>query len=316
MELKSEYDPHNGESEPTFGFDGRIYPVKSFGEISITDSPNASWEVGPRGFRYDREWMVTAPDGTFLTQREIPPFALIHPQMTSEHLTLRAPGFEDFQLPLHVDGPRMNTSIWRDQGVQGIDQGPVVAEWIQTFVGEFVDRNPGCLPKSFTLPSAFNLVRIAPDYIRQVDQTWALREVDQTGFADGFPFLLIGGGTLIELNRRIAEEGGAPVDMRHFRPNLIATHNQPHIEDGWKRIRIGDVEFDVVKPCARCKIVTVDPDKGLAVRQDVLRILGEYRKARQLGVENVGGVLFGQNLVHCNTGTIRPSDQIEVLEYI
>src|SRR3989338_2076253 len=135
--------------------------------------------------------MVATPDGTFLTQREIPPFGLIRPQLTNTHLILRAhnSAVADFHLPLNVEGPSMDTRIWRDEGVQGIDQGPEVAAWIRTFVGDFVSQNPGCLPKNFTLPDVFKFVRMAPDYKRQVDQTWAFRETDQTGYADGFPFL-------------------------------------------------------------------------------------------------------------------------------
>ena len=36
----------------------------------------------------------------------------------------------------------------------------------------------------------------------------------------------------------------------------------PFAEDEWRAIRIGDVEFDVVKPCERCIFTTVDPLTG------------------------------------------------------
>ncbi|MGU0161566.1 hypothetical protein ACVXHB_23905 [Escherichia coli] len=32
-------------------------------------------------------------------------------------------------------------------------------------------------------------------------------------------------------------------------------------------IRIGDVVFDVVKPCSRCIFTTVSPEKGQNIRQ-------------------------------------------------
>ncbi|WP_270947562.1 MOSC domain-containing protein, partial [Klebsiella pneumoniae] len=33
-------------------------------------------------------------------------------------------------------------------------------------------------------------------------------------------------------------------------------------EDSWKVIRIGEVVFDVAKPCSRCIFTTVSPERG------------------------------------------------------
>jgi uncharacterized protein YcbX len=50
--------------------------------------------------------------------------------------------------------------------------------------------------------------------------------------------------------------------MLRFRPNLVIEGSEAYAEDSWKRIRIGDVEFRVVKPCARCILTTIDPQTG------------------------------------------------------
>jgi uncharacterized protein len=71
----------------------------------------------------------------------------------------------------------------------------------------------------------------------------------------------------------------------------------PHAEDGWRRIRVGDVTFDVVKPCARCAVTTVDQRSGVRGKEP-LRTLATYR-ARNLQV------YFGQNLVHRKGGRLR-----------
>jgi uncharacterized protein YcbX len=71
-------------------------------------------------------------------------------------------------------------------------------------------------------------------------------------------------------------------------------------EDGWRRLRMGDVQFDGVKNCVRCVFTTVDPDSGDKHPQlEPLRTLGSYRRRPE------GGVFFGQNLIPRTLGTVR-----------
>ncbi|MEZ9418075.1 MOSC domain-containing protein, partial [Vibrio sp. 10N.286.49.E1] len=64
-------------------------------------------------------------------------------------------------------------------------------------------------------------------------------------FADGYPMLIISQASLDELNRRSPEIHS----MDQFRTNFVVSNTDPFAEDGWKRIRIGEVEFEAVKPC-------------------------------------------------------------------
>ena len=41
-------------------------------------------------------------------------------------------------------------------------------------------------------------------------------------------------------------------------PNLVVTGTEAYAEDSWHRLRIGEVEFEVVKPCSRCVLTTVN----------------------------------------------------------
>ncbi len=50
--------------------------------------------------------------------------------------------------------------------------------------------------------------------------------------------------------------------MEQFRPNLVVSGASAREEDSWKVIRIGDVVFDVVKPCSRCIFTTVSPERA------------------------------------------------------
>jgi len=93
-------------------------------------------------------------------------------------------------------------------------------------------------------------------------------------FADRYPLLLIGEGSLSELNRR------SPVlhSMDQFRTNLVVSDAEPFAEDSWKRIKIGEVELEVAGPCSRCSMTTVDLETDqLRPSREPLRTLSQFR---------------------------------------
>ena len=107
----------------------------------------------------------------------------------------------------------------------------------------------------------------------------------------------------MQLNLRLA----APVPILRFRPNLVVAGTEPHAEDGWKRIRVGSVEFDVLKPCVLCVCTTVVVERGAhAPAGEPLRTLTKYRRSPE-------GVTFGQNLIPRGRGILRRGDPVEVL---
>jgi uncharacterized protein YcbX len=255
------------------------YPIKSCGGISVTGA-----DVESRGFRYDRMCMVTDPEGGFLTQRDHPRLALIRPRVVGSTLVLSGPGLADLELELADTGPASTVKVW-DDSCLAVDQGDPAGVWLSRFLG---------------VPC--RLVRMQKDHVRPIDPDYATGEDDQVGFADGFPFLLISQASLADLNSRLAE----PLPMNRFRPNIVVDGCAAFAEDGWKHIRIGDMTFSVVKPCARCVVTTTD--QATAERdQEPLRTLATYRQVPNRGV------MFGQNLIHRGTGTIRTGDRVDVV---
>ncbi|MBA3643101.1 MAG: MOSC domain-containing protein [Chloroflexia bacterium] len=257
------------------------YPIKSCAGTALTEAA-----LGPRGILHDREFvLVEAATGTFLTQRELPPLALIRPTLTDGRLHLAAPEMPPLTIPIATRGDARDIVVWRDT-CPAIDQGPESAAWFTAFLG--LDCR---------------LMRMAEDHQRQVDPAYA--EIgDQVGFADGFPVLLISEESLADLNSRLE----TPLPMNRFRPNVVvAGAGEPYQEDGWTRITIGEasgVAFRVVKSCARCAITTTD--QATAARgKEPLRTLATYRKGER-------GVYFGQNLIHDAPGTLRLGDVVRV----
>jgi uncharacterized protein YcbX len=209
--------------------------------------------------------------------------ALIEPDIDAGGgLVLNAPGMPDCRAPAVRIGLEIKVRVW-DDWCGSIDQGDEIARWLSDY-----------------LECECRLVRLADMTVRHLDERYS--RSGETGFADGFPFLLISEESLTDLNGRLVE----PLPMNRFRPNIVATGSSSYAEDGWQTIRIGTLEFRVVKPCARCVITTVDQATGNKGTEP-LKTLATYRKSER-------GVMFGQNLVHCGSGSISVGDPIEVLE--
>lgn len=266
-----------------------IYPLKSGAAVGVDSTTVES--MGPRG---DRRYMLVDRRGGFVTQRTHPKMALINAQSGSEGaLTLSFSGRS-----LTVAQPTTETgesetlpvTIWDDTVVARVCSSAASAD-ISEFLGDDL-----------------RLVHIADDTVRQVDLTYA-RPTDAVGFADGFPFLALSEGSLADLNGRLS----TPVSMRHFRPNLVIGGTLPFAEDSWLQIRIGTVVFDVVKPCARCTMTTVDPRRGVKTGREPLATLASYR---QLQSPQSNEVFFGQNLVHRGSGVLRVGHKVEVLRTV
>lgn len=96
--------------------------------------------------------------------------------------------------------------------------------------------------------------------------------------------------------------------MLRFRPNLVVEGSAAFAEDDWKRVRIGDVEFRVVKPCSRCILTTIDPQTGeRSADREPLATLQKYRA-------QADGAMFGQNLVNDGNGRLQVGMAVTVIE--
>lgn len=260
-----------------------LYPVKSCAGISV---PEVELDrFGPVGYR---RWMLVDRAGDFLTQRTLPGMALVRVE-PGEGGGLRLV-HQGASLDVDVPGPeapRAEVRVWSEQ-VPAADAGDRVAAWL-----------------SARLQRPCRLVYMPDDTRRRVDPDYARRQ-ETVGFADGFPLLLISAASLAALNARLTE----PVSMNRFRPNLVVSGCDAFAEDQWRRIRIGDVELDVAKPCGRCVIPAID--QASARRNPIVtRTLASFRRLD-------GQVLFGQNLLYAQpevgrAGRLAVGDELVVL---
>jgi uncharacterized protein len=255
-----------------------IYPVKGAAGIAVEE-----WPLDEFGLRHDRRWMVVTAGGDFVTQRDRPALGQVQQTLDGDALAISTRA-GSVRLPLEPPPAAASpVRIWNDT-VAAIDAGADAAALLTAH-----------------LDMPVRLMHMPRTTLRQADLRYAQRG-DRVSFADGFPLLLITQESLDELNLRLPE----PVTMRRFRPNLVIAGASPHEEDGWARIRTGTVECDVVKPCERCVVTTLDPDTGTGGREP-LRTLAGYRSWSRK-------VYFGQNAIHRAAGVVRAGSDVEVLE--
>lgn len=260
-----------------------IYPLKSAAGMRV-----ASATLDALGFVGDRRWMAVDERGSFLSQRRLTRMALIQATtLPGEHLFLAAAGTSLYVERPEPDGPTRQVTIWQDT-VWALDAGDAAARWL-----------------TLTLQHAARLVYCPPSRARVVDTTYASGE-ERVGFADGFPLLVLGDSSVKDVNTRLRDAGQTPVGVERFRPNVVVEGAAPFEEDSWRQIRVatkaGPIRMDIVKPCARCSIISVDPLTGIQGAEP-MRTLTTYRRR-----EN--DVFVGQNALPRDTGTITTGDAV------
>jgi hypothetical protein len=281
-----------------------VYPVKSCKGVKLAKCALDA----TCGFQDDRRYSFVDAHGVFLSQRRFPKLCLVAPTYpVGGALSLKAPGMPFCSVPVDETGPLKKCRIWAD-AVQAVDQGEAAAKWISDHL-----KTPG-----------LRLVRFPDSSKRRVDAKYA-KKACATAFSDGFPILLANHDSLADLNMRLAQNRSAPVPMDRFRPNIVVAGALAWSEDGWGSLtRAGDgLVLDVVKPCARCKIPTVDQATGRTGAPSGVddlgggpgsmepnRTLQEFRSGAALAdrssffaePKRAHDVFFGQNLVHFAPG--------------
>lgn len=257
-----------------------IHPVKSLGGISVTSA-----DIDRFGLQWDRRWMVVDENGKFITQRQRAVMALIKARMEGEAVVLT--GAEGTELAFsHRDfenGPVLSVQVWRDE-CQARIGAAAMNQWLSDQLGV-----------------TCRLVFMPEDSHRPVDPDYA-GPGHTVGFADGYPLLLTQQSSLADLNRHMSIDIG----MERFRPNVVVAGAEPWLEDQWRVVQIGSTVFDVVKPCSRCAIPTINPQDA-SKQPEVFSTLKRHRAKG-------GEVFFGQNLVPRSLGQLHVGDTMTVLE--
>lgn len=268
----------------------RVYPVKSFRGFDLESAV-----VEPWGIEHDRRWMVLDPDGENVTARTDHSMLQIVPDVMPDGLRLAAPGMPTLSVARPVGGHLVRTGLSRIEEVT--DAGEEAAGWLSAFLGHPV-----------------RLVWQDDPRRREVGAKHGGGSADVMSLADAGPLLLTTTTSLQQLNDWVAQTAAErgepqpePLVMNRFRPNVVVEGvPEPFVEDGWKRIAIGDLVLRGSELCDRCVMTTLDPDT-LAKGKEPIRTLARHRRWD-------GAVWFGVRLIPESTGTIRAEDPVTVLD--
>lgn len=259
----------------------RVYPVKGCAGTEVD-----RMEVTARGPAHDREFVVIRPDGRFLSQRQQPRLALIRPSLDAldnGELHLARPYAEPVTVPIRRVDTSRDVTVWGWDG-HGVDQGDDVANWLSAFLGQPV-----------------RLARFPEDEHRPTGVGGG-----ELSYADGYPLLVTSTASLADLNTRMRQ----PMPMDRFRPNIVVDGwAAPWTEDEAATLELGtDLAVELVKPCARCVVTTVDQKTAERTGQEPLRALASFRKLD-------AGLIFGQNGIPRALGSIQVADPVRVTSW-
>jgi uncharacterized protein YcbX/ferredoxin len=259
-----------------------IYPIKSAAGIALSNS----W-VDDFGLSFDRRFVLTDPSGLFITARTEPTLCLIKVNLSEQGLILTAPDMPALHISYH-----MLSTVYKD-----------ISVWDDGIKAQYGHKNYDLWFSQY-LNKPCQLL-----YFGEQSQRYVRNSHKQVAFADGYPLLLISQASLDDLNRKMSLQLNQSVSMSQFRPNLVVDHCDAFAEDTWQHIRIGEVEFEISKPCSRCIFTTVNPKNAEKhPQQEPLTTLKNYRQVAS------GDVMFGQNLIALNQGSIKQGDEIVILK--
>lgn len=246
--------------------------------------------VQMRGLEGDRRWIATDEEGTFLTQRNCTALAKVAAELKGEELRLFCEGRE--LTVARPSGGRRAVTVWKDE-VDAADAGDEAAAWLSDALGR---------------PA--RLCYMDDGAERTTSSRWGAKR--PVSFADAYPILVTTTGSLNALNEAIASNGGEAVPMKRFRPNVVIDGAAPWAEDFWKTVCIGGIEFDLVKPCDRCVVTTLDQSTGEKQGREPLKTLNKIRRSGHPDLPNAA--LFGWNAAPRSEGEIAVGDKVEIVE--
>ncbi len=266
-----------------------VYPVKSLAGVTVPEVV-----VEPWGLRHDRRWLVLNPDGSVLTARER--HELLAITATPTHaggIDLRGLDDSVIHVPSPSTGEPIATLLSRLDRVRSANSA--ANDWLSEQLGQRV-----------------RLGWLDDPRRRTVSESHGGRPGDPLSTADAGPLLLTTEASLRQLNDWISDAAAeldsprpAPISMERFRPNVVVDGDlAPFVEDGWTRLRIGDVDFRLSEPCDRCVMTTIDPET-LVAGKEPLRTLAKHRQWDHK-------TWFGVRLVPLTTGTLQIGDGVTV----
>ncbi len=257
------------------------YPVKGCAAVRP-----ATAAITPAGITHDRAFLVVDGKGVYRTQRRRPQLAAITPVVSDNgcRMSLHHPDLPPLSFTVVHSGPRRSVDLF-GKAFGGIDQGPVVGEWLSQAIG-----------------ADSRLVRVPPDHRRVTDG----HTPGTSNYADSSAVHILSVSSLALLNEKLRSAGQPTVPMERFRPNIVVEGwEHAHTEDLLRSVTIGGCRLGYAKLALRCVVTTVDQRSGHKAGPEPLRTLAGYRRTE-------GGLAFGTKFAVVRPGTVSVGDPVAV----
>ncbi|QIW16893.1 Fe-S protein [Pasteurellaceae bacterium RH1A] len=255
-----------------------LFPIKSTRAYEVQQA-----FVQPQGLNFDREFMITEPDGKFISARKDMELYRLSALPISTGLVIQ-----------HDEGERcvalyQDFSQSQDSEVWGTHFDSLVAhEAVNQWLSGIFKRE------------------VQLRWLGQKSQRVVTHfEPHPMSFADSNPLLLVSEASL----KQVQAWSPVPVEMGQFRANVVMDGQQAFEEEGWQRVRIGQVDFTVSQLCTRCIMITRSLETfELDPKAEPFRTLKEEHSNEK------GKPVFGIHLVPENSGIIRVGDEVLPLQ--
>jgi len=254
-----------------------IYPIKSCKGTEVE-----SIKIMETGFEFDRHFAVLNSNNIIITSRENPKLLYVSCQITNDNLILSYPKKESIEINLNKeDNSSFKVSLFK-KTTFGKTMDVKVNQWL-----------------SNVLEEPCSLIKIDTENLREVASNKLKNKIS---FTDAYPIHIITSASLNELNTKLKN----PITDNRYRPNILISNTKPFEEENWKRVFIGNCEFEVITPTERCSLITInsltlEKDK----QQEPLRTLAKNKRGHKK-------VNFGIYLIPKNSGIISKNDIIKV----
>lgn len=258
------------------------YPVKGCRAVEVDET-----ELGPTGIPGDRGYVILF-DGGFANMKSVPTLSRVVVALADDGLRFSAEGHSDY-LHRRQSGDEAKLQFYADE-ISVLDQGDDAATWLSEVTGVGV--------RLATLKESFS--RNLP-----VDILEAADGIDQDGFCDLSPILLVNAATLDDVNEQLSSE----IPVERFRCNIVVRGLQPYAEDDIQGYTGGGLSLSHVVACERCVIINTDHVSG-DMNKEPLKLLHTNRR-----IEGgyASGVMFGNYFNVTGSSTVAVGDQFEVV---
>ncbi|WP_150538631.1 MOSC domain-containing protein [Actinobacillus vicugnae] len=251
-----------------------LYPIKSTQAYRVEQA-----FVEPKGLSFDREFMITETDGTFMTARK-----------DAELYNLAVFPFATGIMICHTSGQKCVVLYQDFQRLQTSEVwGTHFNSWVaKTEVNQWLSE---------ILGRAVQLRWLGVNSQREV--------VDSANhplsFADSNPVSLMTEKSL----EQVQQWSPVSISMARFRPNIVVDGHYAFEEEQWEQVQIGEVLFSKSALCTRCVMITRDLNT-----LELDPNLEPFRTLKQKHTNEKGKPVFGIHLVPQNSGIIRVGDQV------